>query len=34
VVKQEQKMTDDRHAILGLDVKNLELRMQDRGSSA
>jgi len=34
VVKQAQKMTDERHSILGLDVKNLELRMQDRGSSA
>lgn len=31
-VKEAQKMIDERHSILGLDVKNLELKMQERGS--
>ena len=33
-VKEAQKMIDERQSMLGLDVKTLELRMQDRGSSA
>ena len=33
-VKEAQKMINEKHSILGLDVKNLELRMQDRGGSA
>jgi pyridoxal 5'-phosphate synthase pdxS subunit len=27
-------MIDERQSMLGLDVKELELRMQDRGSTA
>jgi len=27
-------MINEKQSILGLDVKNLELRMQDRGGSA
>jgi len=27
-------MIDERQSMLGLDVKTLELRMQDRGGSA
>ncbi|MBA0908893.1 MAG: pyridoxal 5'-phosphate synthase lyase subunit PdxS [Nitrosarchaeum sp.] len=33
-VKEAQKMIDERQSILGLDVKTLELRMQERGDSA
>lgn len=33
-VKEAQKMIDERQSMLGLDVKTLELRMQDRGGSA
>jgi len=33
-VKEAQKMIDERQSMLGLDVKNLELRMQERGSTA
>ena len=33
-VKEAQKMIDERQSMLGLDVKELELRMQDRGSTA
>lgn len=33
-VKEAQKMIDERQSMLGLDTKNLELRMQERGSSA
>ena len=33
-VKEAQKMIDERESMLGLDVKTLELRMQDRGGSA
>jgi pyridoxal 5'-phosphate synthase pdxS subunit len=33
-VKEAQKMIDERHSILGLDVNTLELRMQERGSTA
>ena len=33
-VKEAQKMINEKQSILGLDVKNLELRMQDRGGSA
>ena len=28
-----QKMIDERQSLLGLDIKNLELKMQDRGST-
>jgi pyridoxal 5'-phosphate synthase pdxS subunit len=33
-VKEAQKMINEKQSILGLDVDNLELRMQDRGGSA
>ncbi|MGH9998251.1 MAG: pyridoxal 5'-phosphate synthase lyase subunit PdxS [Nitrosopumilaceae archaeon] len=33
-VKEAQKMIDERQSILGLDTKNLELKMQERGSTA
>ena len=33
-VKEAQKMIDERQSMLGLDTKNLELRMQERGSTA
>ncbi|MEK6972262.1 MAG: pyridoxal 5'-phosphate synthase lyase subunit PdxS, partial [Thermoproteota archaeon] len=33
-VMEAQKMIDERHSMLGLDVHNLELRMQERGSTA
>ena len=33
-VKEAQKMIDERQSIHGLDVKTLELRMQDRGGLA
>ena len=33
-VKEAQKMIDERQSMLGLDVKELELRMQERGSTA
>lgn len=33
-VKEAQKMIDERQSMLGLDVKTLELRMQERGGSA
>ena len=33
-VQQAQKMIDERQSMLGLDVNSLELRMQERGSSA
>jgi len=33
-VKEAQKMINEKQSILGLDVKNLELRMHDRGGSA
>ncbi len=33
-VKEAQKMIDERQSILGLDVKELDLRMQERGSTA
>jgi len=33
-VKEAQKMVDERQSMLGLDTKNLELRMQERGSTA
>ena len=32
-VKEAQKMIDERQSILGLDVKDLELKMQERGGS-
>ena len=33
-VKEAQKMIDERQSIHGLDVKTLDLRMQDRGGAA
>jgi len=33
-VKEAQKMINEKQSLLGLDVKNLELRKQDRGGSA
>ena len=33
-VKEAQKMIDERQSMLGLDVKELELRMQERGSTS
>ena len=33
-VKEAQKMIDERQSLLGLDIKNLELKMQERGGSA
>jgi pyridoxal 5'-phosphate synthase pdxS subunit len=30
---EAQKMVDERKSLLGLDTKNLELRMQERGPS-
>jgi len=33
-VREAQKMVDERQSMLGLDVRTLELRMQDRGGSA
>ena len=33
-VKEAQKMIDERQSMLGLDIKELELRMQERGSTA
>jgi pyridoxal 5'-phosphate synthase pdxS subunit len=33
-VKEAQKMIDERQSMLGLDTKSLELRMQERGSTA
>jgi pyridoxal 5'-phosphate synthase pdxS subunit len=33
-VKEAQKMIDERQSLLGLDVNNLELKMQERGGSA
>lgn len=33
-VKEAQKMIDERQSMLGLDIKNLELKMQERGSTA
>lgn len=33
-VTEAQKMVDEKKSMLGLDTKNLELRMQERGQSA
>jgi pyridoxal 5'-phosphate synthase pdxS subunit len=33
VVVEAQKMVDEKKSILGLDTKNLELKMQERGPS-
>jgi len=33
-VKEAQKMINEKQSMLGLDVDNLELRMQDRGGTA
>src|ERR687895_2487101 len=32
IVAEAQKMVDEKNSMLGLDTKNLELRMQERGS--
>ncbi|HKU48835.1 MAG TPA: pyridoxal 5'-phosphate synthase lyase subunit PdxS, partial [Nitrososphaera sp.] len=34
IVMEAQKTVDERKSLLGLDTKNLELRMQERGQSA
>ena len=34
IVREAQKMVDEKKSLLGLDTKNLELRMQERGESA
>lgn len=34
IVREAQKMVDEKKSLLGLDTKNLELRMQERGQSA
>lgn len=34
IVMEAQKMVDEKKSLLGLDTKNLELRMQERGQSA
>ena len=33
IVLEAQKMVDEKKSMLGLDTKNLELRMQERGPS-
>lgn len=33
-VRDAQKMVDEKKSLLGLDTKNLEMRMQERGQSA
>ena len=33
VVVEAQKMVDEKKSMLGLDTKNLELKMQERGPS-
>ncbi|RNJ78803.1 MAG: pyridoxal 5'-phosphate synthase lyase subunit PdxS [Nitrosopumilus sp. H8] len=33
MVKKAQKMIDERQSMLGLDVKNLDLKMQERGTA-
>jgi pyridoxal 5'-phosphate synthase pdxS subunit len=32
IVTEAQKMVDEKKSMLGLDTKNLELKMQERGS--
>jgi pyridoxal 5'-phosphate synthase pdxS subunit len=32
-VLEAQKMVDERKSLIGLDTKNLDLRMQERGPS-
>ena len=32
-VKEAQKMIDERQSLLGMDIKNLELKMQERGGN-
>jgi pyridoxal 5'-phosphate synthase pdxS subunit len=34
IVMEAQKMVDEKKSLLGMDTKNLELRMQDRGQHA
>jgi len=34
IVVEAQKMVDEKKSLLGLDTKNLELRMQERGQSS
>jgi len=34
VVAEAQKMIDERKSMLGMDTKQLELRMQERGAEA
>ena len=33
IVMEAQKMVDEKKSMLGLDTKNLELKMQERGPS-
>ena len=33
IVMEAQKMVDERKSMLGLDTKNLDLKMQERGPS-
>jgi pyridoxal 5'-phosphate synthase pdxS subunit len=33
IVVEAQKMVDEKKSMLGLDTKNLELKMQERGPS-
>lgn len=33
VIKEAQKLVDEKKSLLGLDTKNLEMRMQERGPS-
>ena len=34
IVVEAQKMVDEKKSMLGLDTKNLELKMQERGPSS
>jgi pyridoxal 5'-phosphate synthase pdxS subunit len=34
IVMEAQKMVDEKMSLLGMDTKNLELRMQERGQHA
>src|ERR687884_1799559 len=34
IVMEAQKMVDEKKSLLGMDTKNLELRMQERGQHA
>jgi pyridoxal 5'-phosphate synthase pdxS subunit len=34
IVMEAQKMVDEKKSLLGMDINNLELRMQERGEHA